>query len=38
MRWEEFDRDSVDFVVFGDQWYGMAWDPEDGLRRWEISH
>jgi hypothetical protein len=32
------DIDSAGFVVFGDERYGLAWDPERGLRRWTLSH
>jgi Pyridoxamine 5'-phosphate oxidase len=28
------DVDSAGFVVFGDNAYGLAWDPTRGLRRW----
>ncbi|HEY2939447.1 MAG TPA: hypothetical protein VGJ27_06520 [Gaiellaceae bacterium] len=28
------DVDSAGLVVFGDDRYGLAWDPERGLRRW----
>jgi hypothetical protein len=30
------DVDSAGFVVFGGERYGLAWDAERGLRRWEI--
>ena len=26
---------SAGFVIFGKERYGLAWDPESGLRRWE---
>ena len=29
------DIESAGFVVFGDERFGMAWDPEGGERRWE---
>ena len=29
------DIDSAGFVVFGKDRFGLAWDPEGGLRRWE---
>jgi hypothetical protein len=29
------DIDSAGFVVFGKDRFGLAWDPERGLRRWE---
>jgi hypothetical protein len=32
------DIESAGFVVFGDERYGLAWDPERGLRRWALSH
>jgi Pyridoxamine 5'-phosphate oxidase len=28
------DVESAGFVVFGEEQYGLAWDPERGLRRW----
>ena len=31
------DVDSAGFVTFGDPRYGLAWDPERGLRRWAIA-
>jgi hypothetical protein len=31
------DIDSAGFVIFGKERYGLAWDPERGLRRWEIA-
>jgi hypothetical protein len=30
------DVDSAGFVIFGKDRYGLAWDPDRGLRRWEI--
>jgi hypothetical protein len=30
-----FEIDSAGFVIFGGDRYGLAWDPERGLRRWE---
>ena len=29
------DVDSAGFVIFSGDRYGLAWDPEGGLRRWE---
>jgi hypothetical protein len=29
--------DSAGFVVFGDDRYGLAWDPQRGLRRWKLA-
>ena len=29
------DIESAGFVVFGKERFGLAWDPERGLRRWE---
>ena len=29
------DVESAGFVVFGEDRFGLAWDPERGLRRWE---
>ena len=29
------DVESAGFVVFGKERFGLAWDPERGLRRWE---
>jgi hypothetical protein len=29
------DVESAGFVVFGEEPFGMAWDPEGGQRRWE---
>jgi hypothetical protein len=31
------DVDTAGFVTFGDPRYGLAWDPERGLRRWAIA-
>jgi hypothetical protein len=31
------DVESAGFVVFGEERYGLAWDPERGLRRWTIA-
>ncbi len=31
------DVDSAGFVIFGEERYGLAWDPAGGLRRWSIS-
>jgi hypothetical protein len=31
----DLDVGSAGFVVFGKERYGLAWDPERGLRRWE---
>jgi Pyridoxamine 5'-phosphate oxidase len=31
------DVDSAGFVIFGDERYGLAWDPERGLRRWRVQ-
>src|SRR5438552_5608037 len=31
------DVDSAGYVVFGDERYGLAWNPAQGLRRWTIS-
>jgi hypothetical protein len=31
------DVDAAGFVIFGDERYGLAWDPERGLRRWRMS-
>ena len=31
------DVDSAGFVIFGKDRYGLAWDPNGGLRRWEIT-
>jgi hypothetical protein len=28
---------SAGFVIFGKDRYGLAWDPNGGLRRWEIT-
>ena len=30
------DVGSAGFVIFGTDRYGLAWDPERGLRRWKI--
>jgi hypothetical protein len=29
--------ESAGFVVFGEEQYGLAWDPERGLRRWRVE-
>jgi hypothetical protein len=29
--------DSAGFVVFGEERYGLAWDPDRGLRRWRVE-
>jgi hypothetical protein len=29
--------DSAGFVIFGGERYGLAWDPERGLRRWSLG-
>jgi len=29
--------ESAGFMSFGDERVGMAWDPERGLRRWEVT-
>jgi len=31
------DIDSAGFIVFGEERYGLAWDPGRGLRRWPLS-
>jgi len=31
------DVDSAGFVIFGEERYGLAWDPRRGLRRWELA-
>ena len=31
------DIDSVGFVTFDEPRYGLAWDPDGGLRRWAIA-
>ena len=31
------DVETAGFVVFGDEGYGLAWDPDGGLRRWNIA-
>jgi hypothetical protein len=33
----EFDVDSAGFVIFGEEPYGLAWNPASGLRRWPIT-
>src|SRR5947207_14587082 len=30
------DVESAGFVIFGEERYGLAWDPSRGLRRWEL--
>ena len=30
------DVDAAGFIVFGDDRYGLAWDPRRGLRRWSM--
>ena len=30
------DVSSAGFIVFGDDRYGLAWDPDRGLRRWDL--
>jgi hypothetical protein len=32
------DVESAGFVVFGEERYGLAWDPARGLRRWPMAH
>jgi hypothetical protein len=32
------DVESAGFVVFGEEAFGMAWDPDRGLRRWAQRH
>jgi hypothetical protein len=32
------DIESSGFVIFGKERYGLAWDPERGLRRWKLQH
>ena len=32
------DVESAGFVIFGDDRYGLAWDPSNGLRRWDLKH
>jgi hypothetical protein len=31
------DIDSAGFVTFADPRYGLAWNPQDGLRRWTLA-
>ena len=31
------DVDSAGFVIFGQERYGLAWNPESGLRRWKMG-
>jgi len=31
------DVDSAGFVIFGEERYGLAWEPDGGLRRWTLS-
>ena len=31
------DVEAAGFVIFGEEGYGLAWDPDRGLRRWEVS-
>jgi hypothetical protein len=31
------DVEAAGFVIFGEERYGLAWDPDRGLRRWTIS-
>jgi hypothetical protein len=31
------DIESSGFVIFGEERYGLAWDPAGGLRRWTMS-
>jgi hypothetical protein len=31
------DVESAGFVIFGEERYGLAWDPRRGLRRWELA-
>jgi hypothetical protein len=31
------DVESAGFVVFGGERFGMAWDPEGGVRRWALA-
>jgi len=33
----EVDIESAGFVVFGQDRYGLAWDPEGGFRRWKLA-
>ena len=32
------DVDSAGFLIFGEERYGLAWEPGRGLRRWELAH
>jgi hypothetical protein len=31
------DVESAGFLIFGEERYGLAWDPERGLRRWALG-
>ena len=31
------DVESAGFIIFGEERYGLAWDPAGGLRRWQMS-
>ncbi len=31
------DVEAAGFVIFGDDRYGLAWNPERGLRRWKLA-
>ena len=31
------DVESAGFVIFGEERYGLAWDRDGGLRRWQMS-
>jgi hypothetical protein len=31
------DIDSAGFVIFGEERFGLAWEPDGGLRRWAIA-
>ena len=31
------DVEQAGFVIFGEEGYGLAWNPTTGLRRWSIS-
>jgi hypothetical protein len=31
------DVESAGFVIFGEERYGLAWDPRRGLRRWKLA-
>jgi hypothetical protein len=31
------DVESAGFVIFGEERYGLAWDPGRGLRRWKLA-